>query len=73
MSDYRGDDGPSDPTRFVGAVLLVVLSTILVGVVGTVLTQALFDEPSIIQEISVSVILCAGALWALVVLLAMRR
>ena len=59
-------------SRFFAAVVLVVLCTVVAAVVSTAISQAAFDDPSIVQEISVSVLLCAGALWALVIVVWMR-
>ena len=69
----NGGGDRADIAQFLAAVILVVLSTVLVAVVGSVITQAVFDDPTVVQEISVSGILCAGALWALVILVAFRR
>ena len=59
-------------SRFIGGILFIVICTVIAAVVSTVLSQIAFDEPSIVQEISVSVLLCAGALWALVLITWMR-
>ena len=51
---------------FLGRILLGVICTIVAAIVITVIARALWEEPTIVQEISVGVIVCAGALWTMI-------